>query len=69
MGSYGMMGFGFGFGWLFMILFWGIIIWLAITLLNAASGRKDDALEILKKRYASGKISKNEYEEIKKELR
>ena len=71
MGSYGMMGFGIGFGFIFMLLFWGVLIWLVVTLINAGqSGRKEeDALIILKKRYASGKISKKQYDEMKKEIR
>ena len=71
MGSYGMMGFGIGFGFIFMLLFWGVLICLVVTLINSCqSGRKEeDALIILKKRYASGKISKKQYEEIKKELK
>ena len=71
MGSYGMMGFGMGFGFPFMLLFWGVLIWLVVTLINAGqSGRKEeDALIILKKRYASGKISKKQYDEMKKEIR
>ncbi len=69
MGGYGMMGFGMGLGFLFMLLFWGVLIWLVITLINAASGKKEeDPSTILKKRYASGKISKKQYEEMKKEL-
>ena len=71
MGGYGMMGFGMGFGFIFMMLFWGMLIWLVITLINSAqSGKeKDDPLTILKKRYASGEISKKQYEEMKKELK
>ncbi len=71
MGSYGIMGFGMGFGLPFMLLFWGVLIWLVVTLINAGqSGRKEeDALIILKKRYASGKISKKQYDEMKKEIR
>ena len=74
MGGYCMMGFGMGFGFIFMILFWGIVIWLIISLINSAQsnnhGKSDeDASSILKKRYASGKISKKEYEEMKKELK
>lgn len=70
MGGYSMMGFGMGFGFIFMILFWGILIWLVITLINNTQSNKkeDDALSILKKRYASGEISKKQYEEMKKEL-
>ncbi len=71
MGGYGMMGFGMGFGFLFMLLFWGLIIWLIVTLVNAnQSGKKEseDSLTILKKRYASGEITKKQYEEMRKEL-
>lgn len=70
MGGYGMMGFGMGFGFLFMILFWAVVVWLVISLINAIqSSKKDEStLMILKKRYASGKISKKQYEGMKKEL-
>ena len=71
MGGYGMMGFGMGFGFLFMLLFWGVLIWLVVTLINAGqSGKKEeDPSNILKKRYASGEISKKQYAEMKKEIR
>jgi|SRR3989338_203862 len=67
MGGYGMMGFGF----IFMLLFWGVLIWLVVMLVGAAqSGKKDDdPSTILKRRYASGEISKKQYEELKKELK
>ena len=71
MGGYGMMGFGMGFGVIFMLLFWGLIIWLIVTLTNASQSSKNepDSLTILKKRYASGEISKKQYWEMKKELK
>ena len=71
MGGYGMMGFGMGFGFLFMLLFWGALIWLVVALVNAAQpGKKEeDPLNILKRRYASGEISKKQYGEMKKELK
>ena len=70
MGGYGMMGFGMGFGFLFMLLFWGAIIWIIVTLVNASQSNKSDSdsLTILKKRYAKGEISKKEFESMKKEL-
>ena len=71
MGGYGMMGFGMGFGFLFMLIFWGIIIWLIVTLINSAqSNKKDDSdpLTILKKRFAKGEITKKEFEKMKKEV-
>ncbi len=70
----GMMGFGmgFGFGAIIMVLFWGAMIWLVISLINAGTqkseGTPDSALTILKKRYAMGEISKGQYLEMEKEL-
>ena len=71
MGGYGMMGFGMGFGFIFMLLFWGMIIWIIVTFINTSQSNKDesDSLTILKRRYASGEISKKEFENMKKEIR
>ncbi|RMG74065.1 MAG: SHOCT domain-containing protein [Nitrospirae bacterium] len=72
------MGFGgFGLGWLFMILFWGIIILTAVYLIKTVFADKKDgsdrsaesAEEILKKRLAAGEINAKEYEEKLKILR
>ena len=71
MGSYGMMGFGMGFGVIFMLLFWGLIIWLIVTLINTSQSNnknEPDSLTIIKRRYASGEITKKQYEEMRKEL-
>jgi len=75
MGS-GMMG-GFGTMWLmpvFWILILGLIIWAVVALVrglsepSSGSSRGDSALETLKRRYAKGEISKEEYEAKKKDL-
>ncbi|MBC8504933.1 MAG: SHOCT domain-containing protein [Anaerolineales bacterium] len=76
-----MMGFGFGgFGIIFMVLFWGILIfggvWLAKSLIHERQGnqsgitapRQPSAREILEQRYARGEISREEYEQIKGDL-
>src|SRR3989338_11442828 len=78
MGSYGMMGgnwgygmMGLGFMFLPMLLFWGAIIWLVVTLVNSAGKSRQEngsPLEILKKRFANGEITKKQYTEMKKEL-
>ncbi len=70
MGGYGTMGLGMGFGFLFMLLLWGVLIGLVVTLINAAQSQKsgDSAICVLKRRYASGEISKKQFEGMKKEI-
>ena len=75
-----MMNFGFGpfggFGWIFMILWWVLIIagivalikWLTSQSSNT-NNREKSALEILQERYAKGEIDKKEFEERGKDLR
>mgnify|MGYP003394786726 CR=1 FL=1 len=68
----GMMGFGMGFGAIIMLLFWGAIIWLVFSLINAGTKKSEEtsesALAILKKRYAKGEITRDQYLEMEKEL-
>jgi putative membrane protein len=73
--GYGMgYGWGMGFGWIFMIIFLILIILCAVYLIKLIFGagkreeREDTPLQILKKRYARGEITKDEYDGIKKEL-
>jgi putative membrane protein len=59
------------FGFLFMILFWGLVIYGVILLAKHYSEpmKKDRALEILKERYAKGEIKREEFENIKKDIK
>lgn len=81
--SFGQMGWGggFGLGWIFMLLFWGLVIWGIIVLVRGVSGHgccgsdhsgqnhaAKTALDILKERYAKGEINKEEFEAKKKDL-
>ncbi len=71
----GMFGGGMWFGWIFWIIILVIIIWAVVQFTNRNQqnnslnpNKEETPLEILKKRYAKGEISKEEYEEIKKNL-
>ncbi len=77
-----MWGWGYGgwanwMGWLgplVMIAFWALIIVGGVFLIRflvrqgQGRGRDDSPLEILKRRYAQGEISKEEYEEKRRDL-
>jgi putative membrane protein len=76
MGGFG-MGFG-GFGFLLMAVFWIVIIAAALWLLGnlfpknshsqLPSSTGESAVDILKRRYARGEISKAEYETMRHDL-
>jgi len=58
-------GWGMGFGWLIPLLLIAILFYI----LQDKRKEKSSAQEILDKRYASGGISKEEYEEKSKALK
>lgn len=63
------------FGGFSMLLFWGGFIWLIFWLIkqNNESRNNDyidkNPLEIAKERYASGEITKKQFDQLKKDLR
>jgi putative membrane protein len=74
--GYGPMGFFGIFGFIFMIVFWALVIWLIVALVRKLSyhdtpwqrTERKTPLDILKERYAKGEINKEEFEEKKKYL-
>ena len=78
MGAWGDWGWGPGFGWIFMILFWALLIFgivaLAKWLFSAGGfGRGSDGssrapMDILKERYARGEINREQYEQMRRDL-
>lgn len=63
-----------GFGWLLMLLFWGLVIlgivalvkW--ITLMSRGDSPGKTPLDLLNERYARGEIDREEYEQKKRDL-
>ena len=68
---WGGFGWGMGFGWLAMVLFWTLVIyglsWIGRTA-SAHRGPTDAPLDILRRRYAHGEITREEYERRKNDL-
>jgi putative membrane protein len=73
-----MYGYHFGMGWMLLgFVFWIFIITCAVLLVlwiigKSGRGRRvqdeDSAVEILNKRYAKGEITKEQYDEMKKDI-
>jgi len=67
------MGWWMVFGGAWMIIFWGGLIALIVWGITRLSGRSDstpkhDPLDVAKERYAKGEISREEFEQLKKDL-
>jgi len=71
-----MWGLGMGFGGVAMVLFWGVLI-LGVILLARAAGLAGSAregpgarspLDVLKHRYAAGEITREQFEQTKRDL-
>jgi len=62
-------------GWIMMLLFLGLLIAAIVVLVRALTGRSalgqpsyDSAQEVLRRRYAAGEITKDQFEEMKRTL-
>ncbi len=69
-------GLGMGLGWLAMLAFWGALIAGGVLLARWITDRptgerrddREDAIAILRRRYASGEIDRATYERMKEDL-
>ncbi len=65
---------GMEFGWLFIIIFSVLVILGIVHLINLLSGEKgarqqgESPLDIIKRRYAKGEITKDDFEKMKRDL-
>ena len=73
----GGMGWWMIFGGTWMLLFWGFVVALIVWGIRALTkhdepiskrAEKTDPLDVAKTRYAKGEISRQEFEQIKKDL-
>jgi len=67
------MGWWMIFGGVWMVIFWGGLIALIVWGITKLSRRNDatpkhDPLDAAKERYAKGEISREEFEQLKKDL-
>ena len=68
-----MWGFGMGLGGLMMLAFFGALLVGLVLLIRAAGGgigarKHSTPIDILKRRYAAGEITRDEYEQMRKDL-
>ncbi len=60
-------------GMVVMVLFWALLIGLVVKVFHSFFSSKSpykqsSALEILKRRYASGELSRSEFDQMKKDI-
>jgi putative membrane protein len=67
-----MMGYGGGIlMWFLFLILAAVVVYLVIQSTRSRTGNgapRESAMEILKKRFAKGEITKEEYEEMKRTL-
>ena len=72
MHGYGNWGTGYWHnGGFFTVLTYILLVFLLVFLIKRLRGksvRRDEALDILKRRYAAGEISKEQFESMKKDI-
>jgi putative membrane protein len=57
------------FGWLWMLVFVAAVVAVVVWITRAATaGHADTALQVLRRRYAAGDLTKEQYERMKQDL-
>lgn len=66
---------GMGITMFFMVVFWslviGLVVWLIVRLSRRDSGSQEEkrtAIDIARERYAKGDITKEQFDQIRKDL-
>ena len=71
-GAHDGMGWWMMFGAIWMVIFWGAIIWLIAWGVSQVAGRdrRDETspLEVARRRYASGEITRDQFEQLRHDL-
>jgi len=68
------MGWWMALGGILFVLFWGAVIWLVVWGITRVTGHRsgcasiESPLEIAKQRYARSEITREQFEQIKKDL-
>jgi putative membrane protein len=60
------------FGSIWFVVFWGLIIWAVVSVTNRGSNSRstgaEPAIEIARRRYAAGEITKDQFDQIRRDL-
>ena len=67
------MGWWMLFGSIWFVVFWALVIWALVTVFGrgergAPSGGSESPLDIARRRYARGEISRDEFEQLRRDL-
>ena len=72
---WGSYGWGMGLGWMYMLVFWAVVITAIVYLVkfierkSGTDARYETPLDELKRRYAKGEITREEFEGMKNDLK